>query len=63
MITWMEHPEHGRHPATGGEVEHLLQNGWTVCRRKHPDYQEDEAAPVQGEPAKRGRGRPPKAKG
>ena len=30
MITMMEHPLHGRHPATGHEIEYLKSQGWTV---------------------------------
>lgn len=30
MITMMEHPKHGRHPATGSEIEALKAAGWTV---------------------------------
>jgi len=30
MVTMMEHPLHGRHPATGTEIEYLKSQGWTV---------------------------------
>lgn len=34
MITMMEHPLHGRHPATGLEVEPMKAQGWTVMPPK-----------------------------
>lgn len=34
MVTWMQHKEHGKHPAQGGEIEALLKSGWTVCPPK-----------------------------
>ena len=34
MTTMMEHPKHGRHPATGHEVAHMKTLGWTVCPPK-----------------------------
>jgi hypothetical protein len=30
MITMMEHPKHGRHPAQGHEIEPMKAHGWTV---------------------------------
>lgn len=45
MITMMEHPKHGRHPATGHEVEPLKAQGWTVCPPKNvPPEQVEDAA-------------------
>lgn len=37
MVTWMEHPKHGRHPAVGGEIDGLKANGWTICAPKKED--------------------------
>lgn len=34
MVTMMEHPQHGRHPATGAEIEALKANGWQVMPPK-----------------------------
>lgn len=34
MVIWMQHKEHGKHPAQGGEVEALLKSGWTHCPKK-----------------------------
>lgn len=34
MVTMMEHPQHGRHPATGAEIEALKANGWQVMPQK-----------------------------
>lgn len=34
MVTMMEHPQHGRHPATGAEIEYLKANGWQVMPQK-----------------------------
>jgi hypothetical protein len=53
MITMMEHPKHGRHPATGHEIAHLKALGWTECAPKAkpvdatPVAQEVPAAPRQ----------------
>jgi hypothetical protein len=40
MITMMEHPKHGRHPATGSEIEALKAAGWTVRAQKVPPTQD-----------------------
>lgn len=37
MVTMMEHPQHGRHPATGHEVEALKAQGWTVMPPKQKE--------------------------
>lgn len=34
MITWMQHPEHGKHPAQQYEIEALELSGWTLCPPK-----------------------------
>jgi hypothetical protein len=34
MTTMMQHPKHGKHPATGHEIEHMKTLGWTVCPPK-----------------------------
>ena len=34
MTTMMQHPQHGKHPATGHEVEHMKTLGWAVCPPK-----------------------------
>lgn len=47
MVTMMEHPQHGRHPATGSEVEALKANGWAVMAPKQ--RQEEKAVEVQQE--------------
>lgn len=53
MITMMEHPKHGRHPATGHEIAHLKTLGWTECAPKvkpadvAPDEAEAPAVPRQ----------------
>lgn len=41
MATMMQHPKHGKHPATGHEVEYMKAQGWTICPPKVK-----EAAPV-----------------
>lgn len=34
MVTWMQHPEHGKHPASGSEIEALELTGWVICPPK-----------------------------
>jgi hypothetical protein len=34
MVTMMQHPQHGRHPAMGHEVEPLKAQGWIVMPPK-----------------------------
>jgi hypothetical protein len=34
MIIWMQHPQHGKHPATGIELADMEKNGWTRCPPK-----------------------------
>lgn len=34
MITWMQHPDHGKHPAQQSEIEALELSGWTICPPK-----------------------------
>lgn len=35
MPTMMEHPIHGRHSASAGEMPRMLENGWTVMPPKN----------------------------
>lgn len=59
MITMMEHPKHGRHPATGHEVEHMKANGWTVSPPKVAALPEQvEEAPTAPAPRRRGPNKP-----
>jgi hypothetical protein len=47
MVTWMEHPKHGKHPAAGHEIESLKANGWTICAPKvKSDQRQELSAPV-----------------
>lgn len=50
MPTMMQHPKHGRHPATGHEIENMKANGWTVCPPKvaatAPEAPQETLAPV-----------------
>jgi hypothetical protein len=67
MVTWMEHPQHGKHPAIAHEVEAMQANGWTKCAPKVKEAPEpaqevaEEAAPVVDAPVRRKPGRKPKA--
>lgn len=47
MVTMMEHPKHGRHPAVGSEVEALKAQGWTVMP---PKQKQEQVVAVQEEP-------------
>lgn len=74
MVTWMQHPQHGKHPAQGHEIETMQSNGWQivlpkadipfinlpveVTRIKIPSR----ALPPHPQDTKRRPGRPPKDK-
>lgn len=49
MVTMMEHPKHGRHPATGAEIEALKANGWQVMPPKSKVLAEAAKEEVQDE--------------
>lgn len=34
MVIWMQHEQHGKHPAQSAEVEAMKKNGWTLCPPK-----------------------------
>jgi len=70
MVTWFEHPQHGRHPATGEEIDALKSAGWKPCPSYGSIAPVIEEAPVivaptvsPQEPQKRAPGRPPKNAG
>lgn len=42
MVTMMEHPQHGRHPATGAEVEALKANGWAVMAPRSKEEKKED---------------------
>ena len=53
MVTMREHPKHGRHPATGNEVEVLKASGWTVMPPKNKRQEVVVEVVVQQEPEQR----------
>lgn len=72
MVTWMQHQKHGKHPATGDEIDRLKAAGWTLCPPKVATVQpveivqENQESPVLDSPQetqKRSPGRPPKNAG
>ena len=75
MVTWMQHPQHGKHPAAGEEIERLKKAGWTLCPPKVKPVEnslepatpsievEVTAVELPQEPPRRGPGRPPRNAG
>lgn len=51
MVIWMEHPKHGRHPATGAEVAAMEANGWIKSTPKNEAVADEVLATVAPEPA------------
>jgi hypothetical protein len=50
MVTMMEHPKHGRHPAMGHEIEALKASGWTVMPPKEKQAPVQESSSTEEEP-------------
>ena len=46
MPTMMEHPIHGRHSASAGEMPRMLENGWTVMAPKVKPVEPQESLAV-----------------